>query len=147
MSRIISRRHLWIFVLLTFLLSRLIIILGVSAAPILIHMNGNTVPLFGLPYLQYIKQAALAGDSGWYYSIFLSGYTSVPVFSTMRQENWTFFPLYPWLVRIASHVTGHPIIAGIILSDFLYLAFALTLAAWAEEIQSGRTWSGCKRSR
>jgi Gpi18-like mannosyltransferase len=60
-------------------------------------------------------------DSEWILSVVLHGYQTFPITvgtTTITLGNWGFFPLYPMLVRLINTVTGNPVAAGIVVSNF-----------------------------
>ena len=65
-------------------------------------------------------------DSVWYLAIADGGY---PAADARRPA---FFPLYPWLVRVAGAVTGSPLIAGALLSTACFAGALVVLHRLAE---------------
>ena len=66
-------------------------------------------------------------DAGWYGSIIEHGYVTEPIISSWETPvpDWTFFPLYPLVIRYFNLITGIKIeIAGVLVST-LFLAVAL----------------------
>ncbi len=68
---------------------------------------------------KFIKAASL-GDAGWYDSIAKNGYDEGS-FSSERQRNWAFFPLFPLLERALTPVTGNNILSGLLISNLCFL--------------------------
>ncbi len=69
-------------------------------------------------------------DSVWYLAIADGGYPA----SDPRRP--AFFPLYPWLVRVAGAITGSPLIAGALLSTACF-ASALVVLHRLTELELG----------
>jgi hypothetical protein len=65
-------------------------------------------------------------DSVWYLAIADGGYPA----SDARRP--AFFPLYPWLVRVAGAITGAPLIAGALLSTACFAGALVVLHRLAE---------------
>jgi hypothetical protein len=65
-------------------------------------------------------------DSVWYLAIADGGYPA----SDARRP--AFFPLYPWLVRVAGALTGSPLIAGALLSTACFAGALVVLHRLAE---------------
>lgn len=138
--RRISAARIWEFVplslrqvLIPFLVSRALIVLILTAAPLLAqipvdqwnHDDSTAVKLSREAITNGLRNIATGNDAGWYYSIAHNGYEERR-FDTTRQANWAFFPLHPMLWRGASHLTGEWLWSGILLSNACFL-LALTL--------------------
>jgi hypothetical protein len=102
-----------------------------------------TLTLHHIPFAQTMQAIARRADGNWYIGIATEGYERLP-FEASTQHNWTFFPLYPLIVRLVSTVTGDPVLTGLALANiFLLLALILlhktTLAFGYEEEDARRT--------
>ena len=124
------RRRLWQeligpdtrFVLIHFVLSRLIILAGGALTSMLLAADGRQelIPLLSDEGVQEgIRRLFVAGDANWYMRVVTGGYEAIP-FSAAEQHNWAFFPLYPLIVIIL----GGTVDAGVIAAN----AFALVAA-------------------
>jgi len=79
-----------------------------------------------IPVSRVLQQTIATADVNWYYSIAHDGYEKIP-FSTDRQHNWAFFPLFPFLWRLAARVTGEYPISGLLISHlFFFLGLIFT---------------------
>lgn len=58
-------------------------------------------------------------DTGWYYRIATEWY------SPQTELGFAFFPIYPGLVRVISHVGGHPFVVGLLVANA-----ALLISGW-----------------
>jgi hypothetical protein len=102
----------------------------------------------GLTAIKLLSYALLASgplstalcqwDCGWYISIATSGYDAAPhLVGNARQANWAFFPLYPFLLRCLSTMTGiGPRIAGVVLSTASFIIFAVLGSRYREVTRS-----------
>lgn len=112
-----------------FLLSRLVIVLILSAVPLVAQVPAErwgkddnvTIKLSGRAVADGLSRVAIGNDSAWYYTIAHDGYEQRP-FDTSKQANWAFFPLHPLLWRLAAALTGEWVWSGILLSNLLWLA-------------------------
>lgn len=115
--------------LVPFLLSRLIIVLILTAVPLLARVpieswgkdDNITIKVSGRTVSDGLGRVAISNDAAWYHSIAHDGYERRP-FDTSKQANWAFFPLHPLLWKSAAAVTGEWVWSGIILSNLLFLA-------------------------
>jgi hypothetical protein len=101
----------------------------------------------------YIGDAPLATlsmtfDGNWYAGIASSGYSASPDVATA--QNYAFFPLYPFLMRLAGDLaglggsTGGYAVTGLVLSHLFFLGalallYRLTLLGWADPAFATRT--------
>jgi hypothetical protein len=83
-----------------------------------ISLRNTSVP-------EALRRVALGADSLWIINIARGGYEKEP-FNTNIQHTWAYFPLYPFLLRLAAKLTGDLPLTGIVLSSGLFL-LALTL--------------------
>lgn len=63
-------------------------------------------------------------DSGWYLSIVEHGYLVVEnagAAMEVAKSNHAFFPAYPILVRAVTPLLGHPLVAGVVVSNLCFL--------------------------
>ena len=115
--------------LIPFLLSRLTIVLILTAVPLLAQVPAErwakddniTIKLSGNTVAAGPGRVAIGNDAAWHYGIAHDGYERRP-FDTSKQANWAFFPLHPLLWKSAAAVTGEWIWSGIVLSNLLFLA-------------------------
>ncbi len=80
-------------------------------------------------------------DCGWYTGIATAGYDKTPSQSlsdtTWGQANWAFFPLYPYLIRLATAVPGLTVIeAGFWLSNASLCVFVFVAARYARLVDA-----------
>jgi hypothetical protein len=124
------------FVLLHFLLSRLVFLAGgVMTAGLLVGSDHATVTtlLATEEFQERLRLLVFTGDSNWYQQIVADGYRDIP-FSAERQQNWAFFPLYPMLVRAG----GGSLLWGVLLSNLLAFAAVRLLAHEVRQTHSRR---------
>src|SRR5205814_6350863 len=80
-------------------------------------------------------------DGNWYADVAAHGYSASA--DTSQEQNYAFFPLYPFLMRLAGDASGLSALrggynlAGVLLSHLFFLAalallYRLTLAAWSD---------------
>jgi hypothetical protein len=81
--------------------------------------------LHSTAFARILRENAQRGDGSWYMSIAKGGYER-RAFTADVQRNWAFFPLFPLVLRAASHLTGELPLTGIALSH-LFFFFALLL--------------------
>ena len=62
-------------------------------------------------------------DSGWYFSIVVSGYNYMPG----QQSNVSFFPLYPILIRLLNPIFGNIVLTAIIIANLCFLLSLVVL--------------------
>ncbi len=63
-------------------------------------------------------------DTGWYLSIVEHGYqlvTAEALAGETVRMNHAYFPAYPIISRLASVLTGHPLVAGVLVSNLCFL--------------------------
>lgn len=114
-------------VVASFVGSRALYLLMVFAIPGLTRQARS----FSKPWGRFLRTALFNSDGGWYYSIAVHGYAHIP-FTSRVQNNWTFFPLYPYLTRWIHQLTRLPILwVGYAISSLAFLAFLLVLHSWA----------------
>jgi mannosyltransferase PIG-V len=123
----------WIRIpLIAFIVTRAIVILGIYATTIL----GITVPvppneaqyhIFGdsLPQMQ-------RWDANWYMRIAKIGYAYNPDTSDQVQNSVVLFPLFPVLLHVVNLVVPDLVVAGILLSNSLFLASLILLYRFTE---------------
>lgn len=116
-----------------FLISRLVVVLILAAAPLVAQIpinqwgksDSTIIKLNGHNVIEGLRRVAIGNDSGWYFTVARDGYEQRP-FDTSRQANWAFFPLHPLLWRAAAFVTGEWFWSGILISNlFCLLGLAL----------------------
>lgn len=66
-------------------------------------------------------------DSLWYLRLARTGYADIGYHAVTRIDAAGFFPLYPLLVRYVGHVTGSPIVAGLLISNVAAVASLLLM--------------------
>jgi hypothetical protein len=72
------------------------------------------------PIARNLRGTVMRADVNWYAGIVLEGYHK-STFKTDKHYNWTFFPLFPVLWRLAWNVTGELPITGMLLSHVFFL--------------------------
>jgi hypothetical protein len=87
--------------------------------------GATVITLHKIQISRIINQRVGVGDVNWYREIAELGYTRRP-FTTEKQANWGFFPLFPLLWNLAAHVTGEYTFSGMALSAIFFF-FALLL--------------------
>ena len=78
------------------------------------------------------------GGSGrhahWYLSIADGGYahaSAATALATHAQENWVYFPLFPFSARTLAHLLDAPVLwTGVVLANVCFLAFLYVLFRW-----------------
>lgn len=102
----------------------------VFAAAFALHLTHRPHGYFGPSVFRPLFGPLEAWDGIWYRLIALHGYLLVPG----RQSDPAFFPLYPLLLKILG-TTGMPIaVAGILLSNVLFLGALLAFDALSAEL-------------
>ena len=72
-----------------------------------------------------LRQQVLTADANWYVGIAEQGYQQGP-FKADVPHNWAFFPLFPMILRLVSHLTGEFALTAMALSHlFFFLALFL----------------------
>jgi Mannosyltransferase (PIG-V) len=67
-----------------------------------------------------LRQQVLTADANWYVGIAEHGYQQGP-FKADVPHNWAFFPLYPVMLYLVSHLTDEFALTGMALSHFFFL--------------------------
>jgi hypothetical protein len=67
-----------------------------------------------------LRQEVLTADINWYVGIAEHGYHQAP-FSADIFQNWAFFPLFPMILQLASHLTSEFVLTGMALSQLFFL--------------------------
>lgn len=118
------RKNNWLFPVIIWLLSRLLIItIILLIAPLLPAPPGGIVPQFGW-------QVFAAWDGEWYQKIVTNGYEYL---ADGKQHNVAFFPLFPIVVR-GVMALGLPFnVAGTLVNNFAFLGALLLVFNWVEE--------------
>jgi hypothetical protein len=75
------------------------------------------------PVVRVLREEVLTADVNWTVGIAEHGYHQEP-FSADVPHNWAFFPLFPLLLGLASHLTNEFVLTGMALS---HLSFLLAL--------------------
>jgi len=90
------------FIIIHFLISRLIIILTIYFTKLLI--NNKDADFILLLNVDYLKESfvIVSGDTGWYQNVAFRGY-ELPNETENFQKNWAFFPLFPILYKLISN--------------------------------------------
>lgn len=127
-------------VLLPFALSRIFILVLASALEWLL-ITGRA---YRYAYIDDLPLATLSAtfDANWYASIAAGGYATSPDF--LQQQNYTFLPLYPLLMRFLGdlsglgRVEGGYNLVGVVLSHVFFLIslvlfYQLTIELWKDE--------------
>jgi hypothetical protein len=78
------------------------------------------VSLDRAPIARVLRQQVLTADVNWYVGIAEHGYEQIP-FNNDVPRNWAFFPLFPLLLHLSSHVTGEFVLTGMALSHVCFL--------------------------
>lgn len=84
-----------------------------------------------------LEQVVRSADAVWYEGIATEGYDQASSPSA-KPQNWTFFPLYPLLMRLLSPLFGSPIIAGLIISNLCFLFSLFVLREYLTELGVNR---------
>lgn len=71
--------------------------------------------------INHLKRSLSIGDSGYYLKIAENGYTNKR-FSSATQENWAFFPLFPYTIKIVNWLIDNPLYSAMIISNITFLA-------------------------
>ncbi|MBD3387336.1 MAG: hypothetical protein GF416_00115 [Candidatus Altiarchaeales archaeon] len=119
------------YVLVLFLVTRLLL-LGIG-----IYSHIQLAPYHYHAYVwRYSENMILdmwgVWDTGWYLNIAEHGYTKelIPDYPKMigaDQRNYAFFPLYPYLMKAVSIITGDAFVSGLIVSNAAFIASAVLL--------------------
>ncbi len=75
-------------------------------------------------------------DTGWYLSIVEHGYQALPqtqAAGEIARSNHAFFPAYPLLVRAVAAAVGHPLLAGVLVSNLCFLGALILLHGLVRE--------------
>ena len=106
-----------------------ILAIFVVAAAVIPAKNAERIEL-SRPDVRFIFSQA---DGGWYLDVALHGYDPGP-FTTDKQANWAFFPLYPAMIRLfVMPGIGDSALVGILLSNLFSLAALTFLWKLTEE--------------
>lgn len=131
-TRKLARDHSFRTAFAAFVLTRLIIIaLLIMSARLVLNTDPQsgvinaTLNLERSQVARALTAIVSTADCNWYMGIAADGYERRP-FSTERQANWAFFPLFPLLLRYSARLTGEMQITGVVLSS-LFLLPALFL--------------------
>ena len=65
-------------------------------------------------------------DTGWYLGIVEQGYQAA-IHPGVLQTNHVFFPAYPLVCRLVAPLVGHPLVAGVVVSNLCFIAALLLL--------------------
>ncbi len=65
-------------------------------------------------------------DTGWYLGIVEHGYHTV-IDPGVLQTNHVFFPAYPLICRLLTPLVGHPLVAGVVVSNLCFIGALLLL--------------------
>ena len=85
---------------------------------------------------QHVVKDCVSCDAGWYQLIAVEGYRTPATGadlghwhgSDVHQTEWAFFPLYPWLVRAISAITGLGVPAAMLLLGAIFSCIVAVLA-------------------
>ena len=132
-TRLPSR--LWRFGILVFLLSRLLVLLGLGIVAVARTQEDARNGLPRLSTLHHIREALVSWDGFWYLEIASSGYPShIPENVTyfMLEARAAFFPGFPMIVRMVDVILpwGHPE-SALIVNFFLGATAVLAVGALA----------------
>jgi mannosyltransferase PIG-V len=72
------------------------------------------------PPAHVLRQQVLTADANWYVGIAEHGYQQGP-FRADVPHNWAFFPLFPVILRLVSHLTSEFALTGMALSHLFFL--------------------------
>lgn len=112
-----------------FVLTRsLILFLFILTAQIQIvdaEVGATVITLHKIQISRIITRRVTVGDINWYRDTALLGYERRP-FTAEREANWAFFPLFPLVWYLASHITGEFHFSGMAISAIFFF-FALLL--------------------
>lgn len=117
------------YVLLLFMATRAILtVIGALALSFIgpLHPREDSFQHWIYPQVSWLKMWGL-WDSGWYLDIAQHGYSIKTHLPGDIQANVGFFPLYPLLIRLLTHLTGSYFIAGLIISNLFLIVAALLL--------------------
>jgi len=132
--------------LLPYALSRLVIVLILAVVPATLSVplaqwnsdDSLRIKLDAATVGDGLTRVASSNDAGWYIDIARNGYEQRP-FSAERQANWAFFPLHPYLWRLAATFTGEWLWSGIVLSSLLGLVGLSLLWELATRVTKSET--------
>ncbi len=79
-------------------------------------------------------------DSGWYLWIVERGYQEV-IEPGALQTNHVFFPAYPLICKLVTPLVGHPLVAGVLVSNLCFLGALLLLWSIVKQRVDARTAS------
>jgi hypothetical protein len=120
------------YCLFVFLLTRLIVfaifVVTTNLSVIESHRDPNNgiptyeaeVPLQRIQIGRKLREIAPHGDAGWYMGLAQTGYERVP-FDASHEHSWAFFPMFPFVLRLAAKLTHEYQLTGMLLSTFLLL--------------------------
>jgi Gpi18-like mannosyltransferase len=125
--------------LVAFVLTRLIVfsLFVLTAKLDIVHPDPQSdygaarLSLHSTAFARILRKRTNVADCNWYMGIAAHGYERRP-FSTERETNWAFFPLYPLLLRAAALVTGELNLTGIALSTLCFFCALVLLHKLAE---------------
>lgn len=72
------------------------------------------------PVVRVLREEVLTADINWTIGIAEKGYQREP-FNAGVAHNWAFFPLFPLLLGLASHLTGEFVLTGMALSHLFFI--------------------------
>lgn len=131
-DRLRLNRDEWYEVVAAVIVSRALIIIGATFAPIGMHPQSEIALPSLREWLRQIYSTLFVTDSGWYMSIATGGYAPGP-YSALQEQNWGFFPLYPLLVasvaRTIPITLGYTALAfiGVLISNIAFFATIILL--------------------
>jgi len=89
------------------------------------EVGATVITLHKVQLSRIITRRVTVADINWYRDTAKLGYERRP-FTTEKQANWAFFPLFPLLWYLASHITGEYHFSGMAISAIFFF-FALLL--------------------
>jgi Gpi18-like mannosyltransferase len=88
--------------------------------------GATVITLHKIQLSRIISKRVSVADSNWYREIADLGYTRQP-FTTEKQVNWAFFPVFPFVWNLAAHVTGEYPFSGMAISAIFFFGALLLL--------------------
>jgi Mannosyltransferase (PIG-V) len=79
----------------------------------------STLSVRKIPFYRIMAKRVSVADANWYMGIARDGYEQRQ-FSTEREYNWAFFPLYPLVLRAVAKLTREYALTGLLLSSFFF---------------------------
>ena len=90
------------------------------------ELGATVITLHKIQLSRIINKRVAVGDINWYREIANLGYTRQP-FTTEKQVNWAFFPVFPLVWNLASHLTGEYPFSGMGISAIFFFGALILL--------------------